>query len=150
MRSASARLLACRIEVFIAVVARDASVPPRQARASEAAKSRHCCATSWRVGFSCVLAAPRVSGWAVSTPERGVYEPADDDAAHAAQEGQPNRDIVLVARCDELAEQSDAGGNGSPGVNWTQWIVALLVAAVLVVAASTITGRNASKNPLKR
>jgi uncharacterized membrane protein YeaQ/YmgE (transglycosylase-associated protein family) len=42
------------------------------------------------------------------------------------------------------------GGNGSPGVNWTQWIVAILVAAVLVVAASTITGRNTSKNPLKR
>src|SRR6478672_12437530 len=45
---------------------------------------------------------------------------------------------------------SAVGGNGSPGVNWTQWIVAILVAAVLVVAASTITGRNTSKNPLKR
>ena len=42
------------------------------------------------------------------------------------------------------------GGNGSPGVNWTQWIVAILVAAVLVVAASTVTGRNTSKTPLKR
>lgn len=34
------------------------------------------------------------------------------------------------------------GGNGSPGVDWTRWIVAILTAAVLVVAASTLTGRN--------
>jgi uncharacterized membrane protein YeaQ/YmgE (transglycosylase-associated protein family) len=34
------------------------------------------------------------------------------------------------------------GGNGSPGIDWVRWIVAILVAAVLVVAASTITGRN--------
>jgi uncharacterized membrane protein YeaQ/YmgE (transglycosylase-associated protein family) len=34
------------------------------------------------------------------------------------------------------------GGDGSPGINWTQWIVAILTAAVLVVAASTLTGRN--------
>jgi len=37
------------------------------------------------------------------------------------------------------------GGNGSPGVNWTQWIVAVICAAVLVVIASTVTGRNTSK-----
>jgi uncharacterized membrane protein YeaQ/YmgE (transglycosylase-associated protein family) len=35
------------------------------------------------------------------------------------------------------------GGNGSPGVDWVRWIVAIIVAAVLVVVASTITGRNA-------
>jgi uncharacterized membrane protein YeaQ/YmgE (transglycosylase-associated protein family) len=34
------------------------------------------------------------------------------------------------------------GGNGSNGVDWVRWIVAIVVAAVLVVAASTITGRN--------
>ena len=34
------------------------------------------------------------------------------------------------------------GGNGSRGIDWVRWIVAILVAAVLVVAASTITGRN--------
>ena len=34
------------------------------------------------------------------------------------------------------------GGNGSNGVDWTRWIVAILVAAVLVVIASTVTGRN--------
>jgi uncharacterized membrane protein YeaQ/YmgE (transglycosylase-associated protein family) len=34
------------------------------------------------------------------------------------------------------------GGNGSPGIDWVRWIVAILVAAVLVVAASTLTGRN--------
>ena len=34
------------------------------------------------------------------------------------------------------------GGNGSAGVDWTRWLVAILTAAVLVVAASTLTGRN--------
>jgi uncharacterized membrane protein YeaQ/YmgE (transglycosylase-associated protein family) len=34
------------------------------------------------------------------------------------------------------------GGNGSNGVDWTRWIVAILVSAVLVVIASTVTGRN--------
>lgn len=35
------------------------------------------------------------------------------------------------------------GGNGSGGVDWVRWIVAILTAAVLVVIASTVTGRNA-------
>ena len=34
------------------------------------------------------------------------------------------------------------GGNGSPGIDWTRWVVAIICAAVLVVLASTITGRN--------
>ena len=34
------------------------------------------------------------------------------------------------------------GGNGSPGIDWTRWIVSVLVAAVLVVIASSVTGRN--------
>ncbi len=34
------------------------------------------------------------------------------------------------------------GGNGSSGVDWVRWIVAILTAAVLVVIASTVTGRN--------
>ena len=34
------------------------------------------------------------------------------------------------------------GGNGSSGVDWVRWIVAIVVAAVLVVIASTVTGRN--------
>ena len=34
------------------------------------------------------------------------------------------------------------GGNGSNGIDWTRWIVSILVAAVLVVIASTVTGRN--------
>ena len=37
------------------------------------------------------------------------------------------------------------GGNGSAGIDWVRWIVAILVAAVLVVIASTMTGRNTSK-----
>jgi uncharacterized membrane protein YeaQ/YmgE (transglycosylase-associated protein family) len=36
------------------------------------------------------------------------------------------------------------GGNGSPGVDWVRWIVAIVVAAVLVVIASTVTSRNTS------
>jgi uncharacterized membrane protein YeaQ/YmgE (transglycosylase-associated protein family) len=37
------------------------------------------------------------------------------------------------------------GGNGSNGVDWVRWIVAVVVAAVLVMIASTLTGRNTSK-----
>jgi uncharacterized membrane protein YeaQ/YmgE (transglycosylase-associated protein family) len=37
------------------------------------------------------------------------------------------------------------GGDGSPGIDWTRWIVAILVSAVLVVIASTVTGRNRSE-----
>ena len=37
------------------------------------------------------------------------------------------------------------GGNGSGGVDWTRWIVAIVVSAVLVVIASTLTGRNTSR-----
>jgi uncharacterized membrane protein YeaQ/YmgE (transglycosylase-associated protein family) len=40
------------------------------------------------------------------------------------------------------------GGNGSRGVDWTRWIVAILVSAVLVVIASTVTGRNTSSKHL--
>ncbi|MBC2933905.1 GlsB/YeaQ/YmgE family stress response membrane protein [Nocardioides sp. zg-1228] len=35
------------------------------------------------------------------------------------------------------------GGDGSDGVDWVRWIVAIITAAVLVVIASTVTGRNA-------
>jgi uncharacterized membrane protein YeaQ/YmgE (transglycosylase-associated protein family) len=34
------------------------------------------------------------------------------------------------------------GGNGSPGIDWTRWLIAIAVAAVLVVIASTVTGRS--------
>ena len=37
------------------------------------------------------------------------------------------------------------GGNGSSGVDWVRWIVSILIAAVLVVIASTLTGRNTTK-----
>jgi uncharacterized membrane protein YeaQ/YmgE (transglycosylase-associated protein family) len=38
------------------------------------------------------------------------------------------------------------GGSGDTrGIDWVRWIVAILVAAVLVVAASTLTGKNTSK-----
>jgi len=42
------------------------------------------------------------------------------------------------------------GGDETDGVDWIRWIVAILVSAVLVVIASTVTGRNKSRNPLKR
>lgn len=34
------------------------------------------------------------------------------------------------------------GGNGSGGVDWVRWAVAIACAAVLVVIASSVTGRN--------
>ncbi len=34
------------------------------------------------------------------------------------------------------------GGNGSNGIDWTRWVVAIITSAVLVVIASTVTGRN--------
>ncbi len=34
------------------------------------------------------------------------------------------------------------GGDGSRGLDWTQGIVAVLTAVVLVIIASTLTGRN--------
>jgi uncharacterized membrane protein YeaQ/YmgE (transglycosylase-associated protein family) len=34
------------------------------------------------------------------------------------------------------------GGDGSGGVDWVRWIVAIITSAVLVVIASTVTGRN--------
>lgn len=37
------------------------------------------------------------------------------------------------------------GGNGSPGLDWTRWAVSIALAAVLVVLASTITGRNSAR-----
>lgn len=33
------------------------------------------------------------------------------------------------------------GGDGSKGVDWVRWIVAVLTSAVLVVIASTVTSR---------
>ena len=41
-----------------------------------------------------------------------------------------------------LVVYSAFGGNGSPGVDWTRWAVSIAIAAVLVVLASTLTGRN--------
>jgi uncharacterized membrane protein YeaQ/YmgE (transglycosylase-associated protein family) len=34
------------------------------------------------------------------------------------------------------------GGDGSPGIDWVRWLIAIAVAAVLVVIASTVTGRS--------
>ncbi len=37
------------------------------------------------------------------------------------------------------------GGNGSPGIDWVRWIVAVVVAAVLVMIASAVTGRSRTR-----
>jgi uncharacterized membrane protein YeaQ/YmgE (transglycosylase-associated protein family) len=42
------------------------------------------------------------------------------------------------------------GGDGSPGVDWTRWIVAIAASTGLVVTASTVTGRNTGANRLTR
>ena len=34
------------------------------------------------------------------------------------------------------------GGDGSAGIDWTRWAVSVAMAAVLVVLASSLTGRN--------
>ncbi len=34
------------------------------------------------------------------------------------------------------------GGDGSSGIDWTRWLVAILCAAVLVVVAAAVTGRS--------
>jgi len=49
-----------------------------------------------------------------------------------------------------LVVYSAFGGNGSPGIDWTRWIVSVLIAAVLVVVASSITGRNRRRGLLNR
>jgi uncharacterized membrane protein YeaQ/YmgE (transglycosylase-associated protein family) len=37
------------------------------------------------------------------------------------------------------------GGDGSRGIDCVRWIVAIVIAAVLVVIVSTLTGRNTAK-----
>jgi len=34
------------------------------------------------------------------------------------------------------------GVRSTPGIDWVRWIISIIVAAVLVVAASSLTGRN--------
>jgi len=38
------------------------------------------------------------------------------------------------------------GGNGSAGIDWVRWLIAIAVAAVLVVIAATITAKTKAKN----
>ena len=37
------------------------------------------------------------------------------------------------------------GGDGSRGIDWVRWIIAIAVAAVLVMVASGLTGRSRAK-----
>jgi uncharacterized membrane protein YeaQ/YmgE (transglycosylase-associated protein family) len=41
------------------------------------------------------------------------------------------------------------GGNGSPGIDWVRWLIAIAVAAVLVVIASTLTVRSKTGRKLR-
>ena len=45
--------------------------------------------------------------------------------------------VVLVAAA--------LGVKDTKGIDWIRWLVAIAVAAVLVVIASTVTGRNTNK-----
>ena len=37
------------------------------------------------------------------------------------------------------------GGNGSVGIDWVRWLIAIAVAAVLVAIASTLTARTGAR-----
>jgi len=37
------------------------------------------------------------------------------------------------------------GGNGNPGIDWTRWLIAIVVAAVLVIIADAITVRSKAR-----
>jgi uncharacterized membrane protein YeaQ/YmgE (transglycosylase-associated protein family) len=37
------------------------------------------------------------------------------------------------------------GGHNTPGIDWVRWIIAIVVAAVLVVIASAVTGRSRTR-----
>ena len=37
------------------------------------------------------------------------------------------------------------GGGATHGIDWIRWLISIAVAAVLVVIASTVTGRNTKK-----
>ena len=37
------------------------------------------------------------------------------------------------------------GGDGSRGIDWIRWLIAIAVAAVLVIIASTVTGRSRAR-----
>ena len=41
------------------------------------------------------------------------------------------------------------GGNGSPGIDWVRWLIAIAVAAVLVVVASMITAKTKAGRRLR-
>ena len=40
------------------------------------------------------------------------------------------------------------GAAHTPGVDWTRWILSIIIAAVLVMVASTATGRNTGRRKL--
>ena len=37
------------------------------------------------------------------------------------------------------------GGDGSPGIDWVRWLIAIVLAAVLVMFASALTARSGSR-----
>ena len=41
------------------------------------------------------------------------------------------------------------GGGNTNGIDWIRWIVAIVVAAIFVMIASSITGRNTKKHVIR-
>jgi uncharacterized membrane protein YeaQ/YmgE (transglycosylase-associated protein family) len=41
------------------------------------------------------------------------------------------------------------GGDGSPGIDWVRWLIAIAVAAVLVAIAATVTARTKTGRKLR-
>ena len=41
------------------------------------------------------------------------------------------------------------GGGNTTGVDWVRWLVAIVISAIFVMIASTITGRNTKKHILR-
>ena len=41
------------------------------------------------------------------------------------------------------------GGNGSPGIDWVRWLIAIAVAAVVVVIAASVTARTKTGRKLR-
>src|SRR5215218_1180730 len=60
-----------------------------------------------RSNRNCYEPAHPVDPWAAVATERGVEVPAEDDTTDAAQDGQPERDVVSATRSNKLAEQAD-------------------------------------------
>src|SRR5215217_2584989 len=74
-----------------------------------------CDHNQYRSNRNCDQPTDPINPWAAVATERGVDVPADDDTSDAAQDGEPEWDVVPATRSNELAEQAnnDARDNHS-------------------------------------